>query len=165
MYDQAARAIAPIILRVLEEEYEQQGHRLTGNLAKSLETNITSTAVSATVQVLMLEYGRYISDGVPASRIPYSPNSGAKTSRYIQGLTDFAQKRFNVGQKEATRIAFAIARKQKQEGMPTRSSFKYSKNGRRTGAIEAAFDQALPEMQTALAPVISDAVFQLIKPV
>ena len=164
MFEQAAQVIAPIILRVLGDEYEQQGHKLSGNLRSSLGTNIRADAVSAVVEVLMLEYGRYISDGVPASRIPYSPNSGAKTSKYITGLTEFAKQRFAVGQKEATRIAFAIARKQKEQGMPTKGSFRYSKNGRRTGAIEAAFADAVPEMQTALQPVIADAVFNLIKP-
>lgn len=158
-----AEAIAPIIVRVLREEYEAQGHNLTGSLSQSISTEAEATATGAVLRVLMLDYGVYLSTGVPASRIPYSPGSGVKSSAYIAGLTKFAQQRFGVGQKEATGIAFAIARKHKAEGMPTKASFAFSKNGRRTGAIDAAFQTALPEIQTKLAPLVSDAVFNLIK--
>jgi hypothetical protein len=158
-----AEAIAPIIVRVLREEYEMQGHKLTGNLSQSISTEAEATATGAVLRVLMLEYGVYLSTGVSASRIPYSPGSGARSSKYIAGLTEFAKKRFGVGQKEAVGIAFAIARKHKQEGMPTKASFAFSRNGRRTGAIDAAFQTALPEIQNQLAPIVSDAVFNLIK--
>jgi hypothetical protein len=158
-----AEAIAPIVVRVLREEYEMQGHKLTGNLSQSISTEAEATATGAVLRVLMLEYGVYLSTGVSASRIPYSPGSGARSSKYITGLTEFAKKRFGVGQKEAVGIAFAIARKHKQEGMPTKASFAFSRNGRRTGAIDAAFQTALPEIQNQLAPIVSDAVFNLIK--
>jgi len=158
-----AEAIAPIVVRILREEYEMQGHKLTGNLSQSISTEAEATATGAVLRVLMLEYGVYLSTGVSASRIPYSPGSGARSSKYIAGLTEFAKKRFRVGQKEATRIAFAIARKHKQEGMPTKASFRFSRNGRRAGAIDAAFQTALPEIQNQLAPIVSDAVFNLIK--
>lgn len=159
---QLAEAIAPIVVRVLQEEYALQGHTLTGKLAQSISINAKENATGAVLEVLMLEYGVYLSRGVPASKIPYSPGSGARSSKYIAGLTAYAQQRFSVGQKEATRIAFAIARKHKEDGMPTKASFAFSRNGRRTGAIEMAFQDALPELQNKLAPLVSDLAFNLI---
>ncbi len=44
-------------------------------------------------------------------------------------------------------MAFAIAYKQKQEGMPTRGSYKYSSTGKRTGAVLDALKDSEDEVQ------------------
>jgi hypothetical protein len=44
-------------------------------------------------------------------------------------------------EKEAKSIAFAIASKHKKEGMPTKTSARFSKTGKRTGFIEQALDK------------------------
>jgi len=112
------------------EELEAQGHKLTGSLERSLQFTIQGDLNKLIGSVYMADYGIYVDKGVKASRIPYSKGSGAKTSKYIAGLTDFFIKR-GLDFKRARGAAFATAKKQKREGMPTRSSYAYSKNGRR----------------------------------
>ena len=117
-----------------------QGHRLTGKLNSSIQDIVKITATGANIAILMEEYGIIQNNGVAASRIPYNPRkrTGAGTSKYIEGLRKFAVLRFGLSGKEALSAAFAIAKKQAQQGMPTKGSFRFSKTGRRTGAIEAA---------------------------
>jgi exonuclease V gamma subunit len=79
--------------------------------------------------------------GVTAARIPYTPNSGRPPSKYISGLIDYVQRRMGKSEKEAKSIAFAIASKHKKEGMPTKTSARFSKTGKRTGFIEQALDK------------------------
>ena len=80
--------------------------------------------------------------------------SGARISKYIQGLKNFARLRFGVSDKEALSIAFAIAKKHKREGMPTKSSSRFSKTGKRTEAIE----DALAEVDDELNKMIEDTL-------
>ncbi len=121
----------------LRRQYRLQGHNLTGKLIASIEDKVTLTVTGAKVQVLIVDYGVIINNGTPASRIPYTPGSGrGGTSKYIQGLQNFARLRMGLNAREALSVAFAIAKKQSKEGMPTKGSFRFSKNGKRTGAIE-----------------------------
>ena len=73
------------------------------------------------IQGYVLDYMATINTGVTASRIPYSRGSGARSSQYIQGLTNYVKRRMGKSDKEAKSIAFAIASKHKKEGMPTKS--------------------------------------------
>ena len=82
----------------------------------------------------------------------------ATKSKYIDGLTDFAKKRFGLNDKEAQSAAFAIAKKQKKEGMPTKNSFKFSKNGKRTGFIDDTIQNATP----AIEKIIEESIFNFI---
>jgi hypothetical protein len=87
--------------------------------------------------------------GVTPERIPFSPGSGAKSSKYIDGLKAYAKLRFSVNDKEAERIAFAIAYKQKKRGMPLDG---------KTGAVDNAIKDSSDEVQA----LISDALENLI---
>jgi hypothetical protein len=92
----------------------------------------------------------YLNAGIPGPRIPYSPGSGARHSKYIEGLKQYAKARMNASDKEALGIAFAIASKHKREGMPTRSSARFSQTGKRTGFIETALDALTPQIAQAI---------------
>jgi hypothetical protein len=114
-----------------------QGHNLTGSLVKSARANsVVVNDDRAVVRILLNSYGVPLNTGVPAPRIPYGTYTGARVSKYIQGLKTFAKLRFRVTDKQALGIAFAIANKHKKEGMPTAASFRFSKNGLRTRYIE-----------------------------
>jgi hypothetical protein len=137
MFEILAKQIGKLIVDELRRQYRIQGHNLTGKLIASIEDKVTLTVTGAKVQVLIVDYGVIVNNGTPASRIPYTPGRGrGGTSKYIQGLQNFARLRMGLSAREALSVAFAIARKQSREGMPTRGSFKFSKNGKRTGAIE-----------------------------
>lgn len=126
----------------LIDELSQQGHYLTG----ALEASIQSIIEEGKTIALEMSASRYIdplNTGVPPENIPYdsSRKSGAKTSKYIQALKNYSMLRFGVDEKEALTIAFKIAKKHEKEGMPTQGSYAFSKNSRRTTAIESTYNE------------------------
>ena len=148
MFEILANQIGGLLVKALRRQYTLQGHRLTGTLNASIESVVKLTVTGANIQILMNDYGIILNNGTPASRIPYNParRSRAGRSKYIEGLQKFARLRFGLSGKEALSAAFAIAKKQAQQGMPTRGSFRFSKTGRRTGAIEAALSDVDREL-------------------
>lgn len=119
-------------------ELTAQGHRASGKTFENLEIKITLTSDGAIGQIIAPDYIAILDKGIKPDRVPYTPGSGAKSSKYIQalirwigivkpGLADFERKSF----------AFAIAMKAKKEGHPTRGSYAFSHNGRRTGWASA----------------------------
>lgn len=166
----AAEKIAQIAVEAVKIEYGAQGHQLTGSLIDSIEGKVKETATGARIEGMMLDYGVPVNTGVPSENIPFSLGNRGRTSRsrnaggsgrvsqYITGLQLFAELRFRVSKKEALGIAFAIARKHKKEGMPTRSSRKFSKTGRRTGAIQEGLQKADDDMQKVIEEIITEYV-------
>ena len=90
----------------------------------------------------MQDYGLFVERGVRANRIPYGRYSGRKTSKYIQGLIRFFKLK-GKSEKESKRLAFMTANAHKREGMPTRASYRFSRNGRRVGAVRYVLDNKM----------------------
>lgn len=160
MLERLARQIADILIKAIQKEFILQGHRLTGKLNASIVDIVKITANGANILILMNDYGIIQNRGVKASRIPYNPNkrTGAGTSKYITGLQNFARLRFGVGAKQALGIAFAIAKKQAKEGMPTNGSRRFSKSGRRTGAIDIALSKTDREITRLTEEFLEDII-------
>lgn len=155
--------VAEIVLISVKAELEAQGHKMTGDLYNSIKYEIRSEASKVIIDYSFLDYGMVQNYGIKADRIPYSPGSGAKKSKYIDGLVKFVQNRMGKSGKEAERIAFAIARKHKSEGMPTKASYdtKYSKNGRRLNWIGEGIAEATPKVNEAISkyfPMVIDSI-------
>ena len=159
MLEQALQEILKIVKKEFNRQLQLQGHNLTGKLAQSVEQKITTTFDGFIIDFKALAYGNIINRGVPANRIPFNPGSGKKTSKYIDGLKKFAKLRFGAGDKESQSIAFAIAYTQKKQGLPTKGSFKFSKNGKRTGFI----DQTLENIEPIIEKIIEDTIFNFIQ--
>ncbi len=124
--------LAEYMIADLKEELSSQGHILTGKLKESIDLmNVGLNAGNIEALVGLEDYYGILDKGVSSSRIPYHPGSGRKSSKYIDALINFWMIKKGLGKEEATRAAFALARKHKKEGMPTQSSWAYSKNGRR----------------------------------
>jgi hypothetical protein len=137
-----ADEISVLAISVVANEWRLQGHELTGSAVKQMETMVRMEINTLIIEGFVPDYMAINNQGVPANRIPYYPGSGRKTSKYIDGLIDYVQRRMGKSEKEAKGIAFAIASKHKKEGMPTKNSvIKHSKTGRRTGFIEIALDK------------------------
>ena len=146
-FEQVALQIGEVIKRALILSYTMQGHKLTGGLINSIEYQVRAQVTAASIDFYMYDYGVILDKGVSAANIPYQRGSGAGSSKYIDGLKQYARLRMGAAtEKEAERIAFAIANKHKSEGMPTKASFVYSSTGKRTGAIDAALEDANPEV-------------------
>ncbi len=135
---EAGERIGALTVEALKMQYRLQGHYLTGKLDRSITYKVIGTTDGATVRIDMEDYGITLDQGISPSRIPYGKGTGAKSSKYIQGLKRYAKKRFGVSNKEALSIAIRIAKVQKKQGLSTRNSKKYSKTGKRQGAISAA---------------------------
>lgn len=130
--------IADLALQGIAAAWRAQGHNFTGAAVRDMETRIVQTAKGYRIDGYLNDYMAYLNTGIPASRIPYTRGSGARTSQYIAGLQRYAKARMGVSDREALSIAFAIASKHKQEGMPTRASARFSSTGKRTGFVDEA---------------------------
>jgi hypothetical protein len=131
-------ALENIIREVLLNEWEEQGHSMTGKVVRDLEFKIEQTPDTLTLLGLMYPYANIIAAGVKASKIPFrgSKPRGQGTggvSLFIEALKDYVRNRMEEpDDRKVTSIAFAIAQTQRKEGMPTRGSYKYSSTGKRT---------------------------------
>ena len=112
--------LSKTIFVALAAQLDKQNHKLTGSLVESFEVKIKETADKLVIDFLMNNYGIYLNDGIPPSRIPYTPPPpfrGGK-SKYIQGLIRWAKLKFRYDEKRAQRVAFAVAAKHKKKGYP-----------------------------------------------
>jgi hypothetical protein len=136
-----ADEISVLAITVVANEWRAQGHELSGSAVKQMETMVRMEINTLIIEGFVPNYMAINNSGVTAARIPYYPGSGRKESEYIKGLMKYVQQRMGKSEKESKSIAFAIASKHKKEGMPTKTSSKYSKTGKRTGFIEQALDK------------------------
>lgn len=150
--------IASLALQAVAIEWKVQGHNLTGKAIRELETRIVEKANKTVIEGYVIDYMATINSGIPASRIPYTSGSGARSSQYIQGLIDYVKRRMGKSDREAQRIAFAIASRHKREGMPTKASRRFSKTGKRTGFIEQALDNIEPELEQLIERSIEESL-------
>lgn len=130
---------ADALILDIRDEIKAQGHRASGRLMDSLEREVIADILNGewTANILMEDYGRYVNDGVRASRIPYQRGSGRRTSKYIAGLLDWAAiVRPELDEKSRRSFVFAVAAKHAKEGMPTAGSYAFSTNGRRLAFAE-----------------------------
>jgi hypothetical protein len=125
-----------------KKELRDQGHYLTGGLEQSIAPKRLKEPGRPVLEIYADDYVDPVNTGVVSGNIPYdsSRRTGAKTSKYIEGLKSYAKIRFGLSDEEALGAAFAIAKTQEKEGMPTRASYVHSSNKRRTQAIEESYN-------------------------
>lgn len=139
--------IKVILKEALLNEWKAQGHYINGKIVEEMEFLIERDLGRVAIIGRMFAYGAYQDAGVDAANIPFSPGSGAKKSKYIDGLVRFVQKRMAVStMEEAKSIAFAIAHTHKKEGMPSRGSFAFTSTGKRTEWVTDAIIKAQPKL-------------------
>jgi hypothetical protein len=149
IYQRLGEQVGEVVKKAVKQAFIIQGRSLTGALVNSIDYSVNATVNSAFIEFTLLDYGMILNYGVPANRIPYSPGSGAKSSKYIDGLKLYAKLRFNANDKEAERIAFAIARKHKKFGMPLDGNI---------GAVQNGLDDSKQEVEE----LINEALTQVI---
>jgi hypothetical protein len=133
-----------------------QGHKATGRGIASIEPLIQSDDAARLVGVIMAnDYLIPVDTGVKADKIPFSGKGKGGTSKYIQGLLNWISViRPGLTAKESLGFAFAIAHKHKKEGNPTRGSYSFSSNGRRTGWIEYGIQKNVGDIPAQLRLVV-----------
>ncbi len=151
--------IGDMVVDALIDEFVQQGHNNTGDFVRSIVREVEDFGRLISIDFYFNKYGIYQDKGVKPANIPYSYRSGAGSSKYIQALIKWVTQRGIVtNQKQAQSMAFAIARKHKKEGMPTRGSYQYSLNGRRLGFATETFTKLEPEIESRLIDYFGDQV-------
>lgn len=152
------------------DELTAQGHRASGKLIDTMEYVVTADGKlqEVTAEILVQDYGITINDGLEAAKVP---RSGAAAQKYVSGLIDWARLvKSDLDSSERRQFALNVYAKHKEEGMPTKASFAFSRNGRRTGWIEAAYKdsegrilEAL-ELETVVVAYIEDVVVTAARP-
>lgn len=132
------------------EELANQGHVNTGKLSDSIEYEIEILAEAIVANFYFEDYGFAIDQGVPANRIPFNPGSGARKSKYIEGLIKYFQSKGILNDRDLMRRVFATAYSHKRQGMPTRGSFAYSNNGRRKGFVQSTLNDNSDKILTLI---------------
>lgn len=166
--EQELKTISDFVIAQLKRTLDEQGHKLSGTLESSLMAHNIVTLNGALLNFYYEDYGVPLDTGVPANKIPFSPGSGAKSSKYIDGLMRYVKARMNVsGDKEAKSIAFAIAYKQKREGMSTEASKRFSTTGKRNNwvnnTLERIDDELTELINRTLSAILDDMIFNAIK--
>lgn len=119
---------------MLQKELEEQGHVAFGNLLNSISSDIDRGGGYTDITFYALDYGKYVNKQYSASEMWYVPLEG--------NFKEWIKLRFNTSdEKEIKSIYFAIHNKWFKEGKPTKDSYKYSTNGRRTEWIDTVAEQ------------------------
>lgn len=152
------KTIGEKVNKLLIEEWELQGHKMNeSKFERELEAEVYSEGNTKGVRGLGVGYARFVNQGVSKSQIKY-PYAKAR----IEGLTKYVLNRMGIGGAQGVSIAFAIANKHKKEGMPTDSSKKYSKTGKRTEFIEEAFKKGEKEIDEIVEGELSNYVVSIL---
>jgi hypothetical protein len=149
IYQRLGEQVGEVVKKAVKQAFIMQGRTLTGALVNSIDYSVNATVTSAFIEFTLLDYGMILNYGVPANRIPFSPGSGAKSSKYIDGLKMYAKLRFNANDKEAERIAFAIAHKHKKFGMPL---------DKKTGAVEQGIKESSDEVEALMSEALTQVI-------
>jgi len=113
------KELAKILEDAIKAELLQQGHKASGELIDSVKVSSSEFEIIGE----SLFYGQYVERGRPAKikRVPIDA--------ILKWMDD---KKFSFASDAEKRgVAFAIQYTIYNEGIPTKNSFKYSKNGRR----------------------------------
>ena len=128
--------ISDLMKQDISTKLKEQGHNNTGSLLNSIDFKAYQAADTIVSDFFMNDYWNKVNYGVSASRIP---GSGAKKRKYIDDLINYFLSK-GYSDKESKSFAFATATIHKREGMPTKASSRFSKNGERTGFVTKVID-------------------------
>ena len=133
--------VGNFIIKALQVELIEQGHKATGNLVNSFEQRFLELPNSLVLEILMDDYGKYVDSG---------RRKGAKKVPLDVLIAWIERKAIVNGDKEIKSLAFAIQQTIFKEGSPTKGSFKFSNNGRRKGFIDFVIENKLDFVYTEL---------------
>lgn len=117
-------------------ELQSQGHMATGKLLRSVVAKVTDTLNKIEVSLSHLEYGIAVNTGTPAAQVP-------RTISFIMALKAWIRvKRIANGvDKEVENIAIRMAKRMWKKGIPLPGSYRFTRNGRRTGWIDYVYEK------------------------
>jgi len=135
-----------------KNELLAQGHNASGKGIQSIEAAIASGDISDLIGVILAnDYLVPVDTGVSPARVPFGGIGGGGTSKYIQGLLNWADYiKPGLSEKEKKSFVFAVAHTHKKEGIPSNGAYSFTSNGRRTGWIEWGMDKNIDSLKIDL---------------
>jgi hypothetical protein len=133
--------IEQVITEFLANEWEAQGHHMTGKIVKELEWKVKQEVDRFILTGMIYPYGFYQATGAkwPGKMPP------------IEALQGWVKSRMSIGDdKESRSIAFAIAKSLKKSGMPSPGSNRFSSTGKRTDWIEEGMKKGEDKIMDAI---------------
>lgn len=142
------------------DELHEQGHKASGRLIASVVARVSSALDEIDLALSHLDYGIIVNTGIAANRVPYSRGSGAKTSKFIDALIAWIRLRGIAGglDKKVRSVAFAMATAMKRDGVPTKGSYKFTNNGRRTQWIDYVYNKYNVSWQDRIELIADDYI-------
>jgi hypothetical protein len=107
------------LLVALSMSLIRKRRKASGQLINTMKHTVIKTALGYTLTIYMLDYWKWVNDGVSASNVPFGNKTGAKSSKYIKGLMKWIKiKGMASSIKHIRQLAFAIANTHKRTGIP-----------------------------------------------
>ncbi len=110
-----------LLKKAIKKELRDQGHKNTGQLENSISSKVVEQSGEAVLTGTSLYYAQFINDGIKADSASF---------KQFPFLVDYFMSK-GYAEKEAKNFAGATIRKWMKEGMSTKGSIRFSKNGRR----------------------------------
>ena len=130
------RKVMELFRDYIKKEGEDQAHRDTGKMLDTLEIQVNEERGQVTGKLLAEGYSVFVQTGVRADRVNYP----------IEVMISW-WKRKGLGEKDATRAAWATRSKHKKEGIGTKASNAFSKTGKRINFVSDGIQKALLEAE------------------
>ena len=148
-------SIGEVVKKAIIYNFKLQDHVMTGDLIDTINYKIEQTDIGGRIDFYMNDYGIYQNYGVKASQIK-KPFAKPR----IEGLQRFAKIKLGISdEKEALRVAFAIAKKHSIEGMPTNNSRSM---GKKTDALGDAIKDSEKEIEKMISVAMEEVITTLI---
>lgn len=144
----------------IKKELVDQGHVLTGRLRDSIREEVSWDDRQAQAILWAEDYAVIVNIGLDKSKVRYP----------ISVMIEYFRKR-GLPIKEAKRAAYATRNVHQREGMPTKASSRFSKNGYRRGFVQRGLDPVMKSISEAFekrmgyeVEIIFNKVVQKIEP-
>lgn len=113
----------------IRKEYRAQGHFLSGDLERSINSSIYKRGVESILDGYALDYARTLEEGLDPSEISF---------KMFPDMVQYFLKR-GLGPADAAKAAKFTILKWKKEGLSTQASKRFSQTGARQHAVESVF--------------------------
>lgn len=145
------------------KQIELQNFIHKGSLIKSVRPIVKDMKKIIRGFITMNPYGFILNKGVSPGNVPYSGSHGkGGVSKYIQALIYWARSKFGLSLRNATSRAFAIANVHKKQGIASRNSIVFSKNGKRKGFINDAVSEIADNIGLLFKKNVANPAFQML---
>lgn len=145
--------LATRIKERIAQEWQAQGHTLTGAFEESL-THEIEEGENVTIRISGRHYGVYMQYGVKAEEIKYP-----FARKRIDALTNYVMLRMGLPEKMAKQVAGAIAYKHSKEGMPLPSSVRFSTTGKRIGFVSDARPDIVDMARQEILKIVKQEIY------